>query len=95
MSNNAERKIRKSKEKQVEKEVSSKLNMFDRLPDECNACKKPYDKKSKEMARTWFVHVKHEEKVVRLFCPDCWSKAVKAIKYVNSQYEVEIVQEDN
>jgi hypothetical protein len=52
------------------KQVGLMLN----LPNECLTCKKPYDKKSKEMAMTWFVEVYNEQKRVDLYCPDCYTK---------------------
>jgi len=75
---NATRKIQRQKavetKKEVEKELTNKIGMFGRLPDECNACHKPFDKKSKEMAQTWVVVVRSEQKLVRLFCPECVDK---------------------
>ena len=50
------RKQRRAMEKKVGKENSQKLAekifQFDKLPDECLTCQKPFDKKSKKMART-------------------------------------------
>ena len=54
--------------------LTKQVGMFGRLPDECNVCQKPFDKKSKEMANTWVVVVRNEEKLVRLFCPECVEK---------------------
>jgi len=71
---NLTRKLQRTKEKDSKKELSKKVGLFNLLPEECYVCKAPYDKKSKEMAQTWFVNVFDEEKIVDLFCPDCWSK---------------------
>ena len=60
--------------KEAEEILTKQVGMFGRLPDECNACHKPFDKKSKEMAQTWVVVVRNEEKLVRLFCPECVDK---------------------
>jgi len=72
------RKQRREMEKKMGKESSQKLaekiSQFDNLPDECLACLKPFDKKSKEMAQTWNVVVR-DETSVRLYCPDCWEMA--------------------
>ena len=62
-------------EKRAKKDLQKKLNMFDRLPDECSACSKHFDKKDKNMVMSWNVVVKSEENLVRLYCPDCWKKA--------------------
>lgn len=60
--------------KEAEEMLTKQVGMFGRLPDECNVCQKPFDKKSKEMANTWVVVVRNEEKLVRLFCPECVEK---------------------
>ena len=78
------RKALKSKKK-AEKKMAKRLMMFDMLDDECAACLKPFDKKSKEHAMTWNVVVREQEKVVRLYCPDCWDKAQQIIKQVENQ----------
>ena len=78
------RKALKSKKK-AEKKMAKRLMMFDMLEDECAACLKPFDKKSKEHAMTWSVVVREQEKVVRLYCPDCWDKAQQIIKQVENQ----------
>ena len=88
---------RKTQRKQVleaKKNMTSELNMFDRLPNKCDTCHKDFDKKSKEMAKTWFVVVRKAEKVVRLFCPDCMGKAKEAIKNASEKHEAPIVQEN-
>jgi len=78
----------------AKKSATSELNMFDRLPDKCDTCHKDFDKKSKEMAKTWFVVVKKAEKVVRLFCPDCMGKAKEVIN-ASEKHETPVVQEDS
>ena len=78
------RKALKSKKK-AEKKMAKRLMMFDMLDDECAACLKPFDKKSKEHAMTWNVVVREQEKVVRLYRPDCWDKAQQIIKQVENQ----------
>lgn len=75
---NPTNKIKRQKQvearKDAEKNLGKQINMFDRLPDKCDVCSKPFDKKSKEMAQTWVVVVKSEQKLVRLFCPECINK---------------------
>ena len=77
------RKQRRAMEKRVGKDnaqkLAEKIFQFDKLPDECSACLKKFDKKSKEMATTWSVVVRDEE-TVRLYCPTCWSMAHDLIK---------------
>ena len=67
----------KQAKSQGNKEVESKIDLFDKLPDECLTCLKPFDKKNKDMVMSWNVVVHGEEEVVRLYCPDCWTMAKK------------------
>jgi hypothetical protein len=82
------RKMSRQKAKRAKKEMKQQLAMFDKLGDKCNACEKPFDKKSKEQAMTWNVVVREEEKVVRLYCPECWDKAKKIIKEIKDDFRV-------
>ena len=75
------RQQRRAAAKQAKKDnnpvLEEKISLFGELPDECLTCDKPFDKTNKEMAMTWSVIVHEEEKVVRLYCPDCWDRALK------------------
>ena len=86
------RKQRRAQQKLARKQqnndkLASKMLQFDKLPDECSACVKPYDKKDKEMAMTWNVVVKEQEGIVRLYCPDCWKLANDAIETMKKEIE--------
>lgn len=70
----------KKTNKQKQKDLSQKLNMFDRLPENCLTCAAAFDRKNKEQVQSWFVVVKNAEKKVRLYCPDCWHKAQQVAK---------------
>ena len=72
-------KQRKDK-KDAEEEMAIKVALFEKLPDECLTCEKPFDKTDKEMVMTWNVVVRQEEEVVRLYCPACWEKAIEVLK---------------
>jgi|TARA_Y100000310_G_scaffold150201_3_gene149625 hypothetical protein len=61
--------------KRLEREVSIKMNMFDKLPDKCLTCEKPFDKQDKVMVQSWYTVVYNDKKIVRLYCPECWEKA--------------------
>ena len=52
--------------------IQEKVMLFDALPNKCNGCQEPYDRKNKEQATTWSVMVFNESKTVRLFCPTCY-----------------------
>ena len=79
------RKQRRARDSQIQKdgneELTAQVAMFGKLPDECTACESPYDKTNKEMATTWNVVVREEEKdsPVRLYCPTCWDTAQEVI----------------
>lgn len=74
------RKIQKAKKKKAEEDLKNKVMSFDRMPDCCVMCYKDFDKKSREMANTWFIVERREQKRVSLFCPDCWDNGMAAIK---------------
>jgi len=75
-----ERKLRRNKankeKKSAEKEMATKVALFGKLPDKCLTCEEPFDKMNKEQVKTWNVVVRQENDIVRLYCPQCWEKAV-------------------
>ena len=74
--------------KKAERKMAKKLMMFDMLEDACAACDAPFDKESEEHAKTWNVVVREEEKIVRLYCPECWNKAHEFIKEVQDDFGI-------
>jgi Zn finger protein HypA/HybF involved in hydrogenase expression len=72
-------KDKKTKKKQ-DKDMKEKIGLFHMIPDECLSCSEPFDKTNKEQVTTWNVVVREEEKVVRLYCPECWSKATQVVQ---------------
>jgi len=58
-------------------DIEEQVALFNKLPDHCLTCEKPYNKNDKEMAMSWSVVVHGEEELVRLYCPECWQKAKK------------------
>tara|TARA_R100000152_G_C6679516_1_gene113736 strand:- start:350 stop:625 length:276 start_codon:yes stop_codon:yes gene_type:complete len=88
MNRKQRRAAQKSKKKTGEKpnkEIDNVMGMFDRLPDQCSACLAPYDKKDRKMVTSWNVVVKEKEKVVRLYCPQCWTTAKRIIQDVREK----------
>ena len=75
---------KKRKQKEAEEELQQKVGMFEKLPDACDACKKTFDKKDKSMVQSWNVVVREAEGIVRLYCPECWNAAIKAIEEVEN-----------
>jgi hypothetical protein len=76
------RKLKRKQKKDAEKELKRHLSSFDKMGGECSACEKPFDKKSKEHAKTWNVIVRKEESIVRLYCPGCWGLAKEIIEHI-------------
>lgn len=74
------RKIERKKMKDAEKEMKQKLNMFDKMGDECLNCQKEFDKKDRSMVESWRVVVRQDEGKVNLYCPECWDFAQKIVR---------------
>ena len=74
------RKIKRNKEKEAQKEIKQKINMFSRMDDECLACTTAFDKTDRAQVESWYVVVKEEQKKVNLYCPDCWGKARQVVE---------------
>lgn len=66
-------------------DVQEKMGMFDKLPDHCLSCLADFDKKDKAMVASWSVVVREKEGVVRLYCPDCWQKAVDVVEALKNE----------
>ena len=65
------RKQRRQLNKLAGKEATSTIDLMVNMSEECSVCHKPYDKRSREMAMTWFVDVFSKQKLVVLTCPEC------------------------
>ena len=61
-----------------EQAMEDKIQLFGKIPKQCDACQEPFDKSDKDMAFSWRVVVKGEN--VRLFCPACITKAQEILK---------------
>ena len=83
------RKIVRQRAKRAKKDLKEQMMLFDKLGNKCDACEKDFDKKSKECVTTWKVVVREKEKVVRLYCPECWDKAIKIIKEVENDLRIQ------
>lgn len=82
------KRLRKKKYREALSELqvktSSTMNMFDRLPEKCSVCEKPFNRKNKEQVMTWTVVVRGGEKSVRLFCPDCIEETKKVLPVLDN-----------
>lgn len=77
--NRKQRRKAKKKLTPSEQNLSEKIFLFNKIPDACNTCAEPFDKKDKAMALSWKVVIREEKQQVRLFCPVCINKAKEAI----------------
>ena len=89
MGNKLSRKLKRKniakKRRDARKDLNQKVGMFFDLPEECNACEKPFDKTNRDMLSSWNVVVKEQEKIVRLYCPPCWERAQKLIEEIKNR----------
>ena len=91
----AKRKIQRNQEKRAKKEMTRTLSAMTSLPEECLACSKPFDKTSKEHAKTWFVIHRKGQAMPNLYCPECWNKANEIIQDSRKKKLKELEEETN
>lgn len=77
----------KKTHKQTQRDLKQKMNMFDRLPENCLTCLEPFDRKNKEQVQSWFVVVRNKENKVHLYCPTCMEKAKEIIEDFKKKVE--------
>jgi len=65
----------------AEETLATQAALFSKLPEECTACETPFDKTDREMASTWRVVVREQDKdnPVRNYCPSCWGTAQEVL----------------
>ena len=92
--NRAQRRAHDKKQKKSKTKTSEAdglLDLVDKMPESCMTCEKPFDKKSKEMAMSWSVVVRKQEKKVNIYCPDCWRTAKRVIaEYHRREHDKEV-----
>ena len=70
----------KLNKKNQNSEVAEKMTMFGKMPNECLACLTPFDKRDKKQVLSWSVVVRNDKEEVRLYCPECWSRAKAVVQ---------------
>ena len=80
-----EKNQKRKKTKEAEEKVSEKLGMFDRIPDSCLTCEKPFDKKDKKDVNSFRVVVRESENKVNLYCDTCWDSAINLIQEISKK----------
>ena len=78
--NRKQRRALAKKNKKAASSFEGQMNMFERLPEQCLACDKSFDKENKNAVMTWNVVVRNDQKQVNLYCPECWKRAKLIIK---------------
>jgi hypothetical protein len=71
------RALKKQTSTPAEQKMAEQVAKFGKMPQQCSACTKEFDKKDRSMIESWSVVVKQE--VVRLFCPACINKTKEAL----------------
>ncbi len=69
----------------AEKKMAEQVTQFGKMPEQCSACEKAFDKKDRSMVESWNVVVRQE--VVRLFCPECINKTKEVIDASHTNIE--------
>jgi len=82
-----DKKMRRKKYKKSKQAIEEKMALFGKLGDFCETCNKPFDKKDPVQVKSWSVVVKEQEGKVRLYCPECWDKAVSIINDFKKRVE--------
>ena len=75
--------------KAVEKDISKKIMLFERIENECLTCQVHFDKTDIEEVKNWHVVVRADEDKVNLYCPSCWNGAIKVIEEFHKENNIE------
>ena len=78
MNRKQRRALNKHMGKEATENLAQKISQFGKLPEQCTACQKEFDKQDRDMLQSWSVVVKQD--VVRLFCPDCINKTKEILQ---------------
>lgn len=74
------RTMERKRKKKVKKDLKEKVALFGKLGEECMTCERPFNKKDREQVENWNVVVRKDINEVRLYCPECWEKALSIVK---------------
>jgi hypothetical protein len=85
MNRKQKRAMKKQLGAEAQEKMSRQVTQFGKLPESCTACEKEFDKKDKDMVKSWSVVVKQE--IVRLFCPDCIKKTQEIVNERRSSFD--------
>ena len=74
------RKMKRKRERDLNKELSRKVSNILNVPEECSMCESKFDKTDKEMVTTWRIIVRKQPGETRLYCPPCWDLGQEMVK---------------
>ena len=80
--------------KEVQKDITKKVGLFNQMGDECLSCEMPFDKSDIEEVASWHVTVRRDPDVVNLYCPDCWKAAQETIEDFKKRVEERPSEDD-
>ena len=83
----SDRKLRRRREKEVEKDLAEKIALMGNLPNHCLMCETNFDRTNREHVSTWRVAVREKQKKVNLYCPECWDKAINMLEEIKKELE--------
>ena len=72
----------KKLKKEAQNDLKQKMMLFEHMGDRCNVCDSAFDKKDKEMVKSWYVVVREDKKSVNLYCPSCWQNALHRVHQI-------------
>jgi Zn finger protein HypA/HybF involved in hydrogenase expression len=78
MNRRTKRALKKELGGSAQEKMANQVAQFGKLPEKCMTCDAAFDKKDKEMIKSWNVVVRQEE--VRLFCPECIKKTQEVLE---------------
>ena len=89
MNRKQRRKMAAQYKKSGNPELDAKLKLFSKMSNNCLVCNDKLDKTDIKMLSEWIVIVRDAESKINLYCPDCWSKAMKAVETLEELSENE------
>ena len=78
MNRQKRRALKKQMSSPAEQKMAQQVSQFGKMPEQCSACEKAFDKKDRSMIESWSVVVRQE--IVRLFCPECIKKTKEVLE---------------
>ena len=75
------------KAKKMDTGIEEKMALFGQMPDNCNVCQAPFNKKDRDMVMSWHVIVRENQGKVNLYCPTCWDKGLNFIKMLQGGFK--------